>query len=209
VVTGEGDSYRVPNASTATRTDTPLRDIPQSIQVVPQEVLRDRNAQNVFEAVETVSGVLDGSNNYGAPGGTNIIRGFISFDSGNLRNGFRDYDYYSVSSIGTIEQVEVLKGPASVLFSAQEPGGVINTVTKKPLNTPYYNVEFQAGNYGFYQPSVDLSGPLTKDGNALPPMPIPMQKSLKITLLPLAINWTMYHLIKPVFGQLMKFKLAI
>ncbi|BAY67801.1 TonB-dependent receptor plug domain-containing protein [Anabaena sp. FACHB-709] len=167
VVTGERDSYRVPNASTATRTDTPLRDIPQSIQVVPQEVLRDRNAQTVFEAVETVSGVLDGSNNYGAPGGTNIIRGFISFDSGSLRNGFRDYDYYSVSSIGTIEQVEVLKGPASVLFSAQEPGGVINTVTKKPLSTPYYNVAFQAGNYGFYQPSIDLSGPLTTDGNAL------------------------------------------
>ncbi|NJP18612.1 MAG: TonB-dependent siderophore receptor [Hydrococcus sp. CRU_1_1] len=72
-----------------------------------------------------------------------------------------------MSSIGTIEQVEVLKGPASVLFSAQEPGGVINTVTKKPLSTPYYNVEFQAGNYGFYQPSIDLSAPLTTDGNVL------------------------------------------
>jgi iron complex outermembrane recepter protein len=167
VVTGERDSYRVPNASTATRTDTPLRDIPQSIQVVPQEVLRDRNIKTVFEAVETVSGVLFGSSNEGGLGGAFIIRGFNSFDSGNLRNGFRDYDYYSVSSIGTIEQVEVLKGPASVLFSAQEPGGVINTVTKKPLSTPYYNVAFEAANYGFYQPSIDFSGPLTKDGDVL------------------------------------------
>ncbi|GJD15194.1 ferrichrome-iron receptor [Rivularia sp. IAM M-261] len=167
IVTGEQDGYRAPNASTATRTDTPIRDIPQSIQVVPQEVLRDRNAQTVFEAVETVSGVLDGSNNYGAPGGAFIIRGFNSFDSGNLRNGFRDFDYYSVSSIGTIERVEVLKGPASVLFSAQEPGGVINTVTKQPLSTPYYNVSFEAGNYGFYQPSIDFSGPLTTDRNVL------------------------------------------
>ncbi|MFQ4145910.1 TonB-dependent siderophore receptor [Chlorogloeopsis sp. ULAP02] len=167
VVTGEQDGYRVPNASTATLTDTPIRDIPQSIQIVPQEVLRDRNAQTVFEAVETVSGVLDGSSNYGAPGGANIIRGFNSFDSGSLRNGFRDYDYYSVSSIGTIEQVEVLKGPASVLFSSQEPGGVINIVTKKPLSTPFYNVAFEAGNYGFYQPSIDFSGPLTTDGNVL------------------------------------------
>jgi iron complex outermembrane recepter protein len=167
VVTGEQDGYRAPNASTATRTDTPIRDIPQSIQVVPQQVLRDRNVRTVTEAVETVSGVLDGSYNYGAPGGANIIRGFISFDSGNLRNGFRDYDYYSATSIGTIEQVEVLKGPASVLFATQEPGGVINTITKKPLSTPYYNVAFEAGNYGFYQPSIDFSGPLTKERNVL------------------------------------------
>jgi iron complex outermembrane receptor protein len=75
VVTTEAlEGYRVPNASTATRTDTPLRDIPQSIQVVPQQVIRDRNAQNVFEAVETVSGVLDGSRNFGAPGGAFIIQ---------------------------------------------------------------------------------------------------------------------------------------
>ncbi|WP_430688308.1 TonB-dependent siderophore receptor [Leptolyngbya sp. AN03gr2] len=169
-VTGEGQrGYRVPNASTATRTDTPIRDIPQSIQVVPQEVIRDRNVRTVTEAVETVSGVLDASNSYGAPGGTFLIRGFNlgEFSGGNLRNGFRDYDYYSVSSIGTIEQIEVLKGPASVLFSAQEPGGVINTVTKRPLNTPYYNATFQAGNYGFYQPSIDFSGPLTADRNVL------------------------------------------
>ncbi|MGG6269911.1 TonB-dependent siderophore receptor [Leptolyngbya sp. AN03gr2] len=169
-VTGAGQSgYRVPNASTATRTDTPIRDIPASIQVVPQEVLRDRNVRTTAEAVETVSGVLDGSNSYGAPGGTFLIRGFNIGEGsgGNLRNGFRDYDYYSVSSIGTIEQIEVLKGPASVLFSAQEPGGVINTVTKKPLNTPYYNIAFQAGNYGFYQPSIDFSGPLTADRNVL------------------------------------------
>jgi iron complex outermembrane recepter protein len=169
-VTGDGQrGYRVPNASTATRTDTPIRDVPASIQVVPQEVLRDRNVRTVTEAVETVSGVLDGSNSYGAPGGTLIIRGFNigEVSGGNLRNGFRDYDYYSVSSIGTVEQIEVLKGPASVLFSAQEPGGVINTVTKKPLGTPLYNIEFQAGNYGFYQPSIDLSGSLTADRNVL------------------------------------------
>jgi iron complex outermembrane recepter protein len=168
VVTGERDTYRVPSSSTATRTDTPLRDIPQSIQVVPQEVLRDRNVRTVIEAVETVSGVIDGSNSYGAPGGGNIIRGFSVIEAANsLRNGFRDYDYYSVSSIGTIEQVEVLKGPASVLFGALEVGGVINTVTKKPLSTPYYNVGLEAGNYGFYQPSIDFSGSLTDDRNVL------------------------------------------
>jgi iron complex outermembrane recepter protein len=168
VVTGEQDEgYNPSRASTATRTDTPLRDIPQSIQVVPRQVIEDRRPRTVLEAVETVSGVLNGSNDYGAPGGTNIIRGFVSFDSGNLRNGFREYDYYSVSSIGTVEQIEVLRGPASVLFGAQEPGGVINVITRQPLEEPYYNLAFEAGNYGFYQPGVDLSGPLTTDGDVL------------------------------------------
>jgi iron complex outermembrane recepter protein len=165
-VTGERDGYNVPNASTATRTDTPIRDIPQSIQVVPQEVLRDRNVRNLTEVAETVSGVLDGGTNYGQPGGSFVIRGF-PLSSGALRNGFRDYDSYSATSIGTIEQIEVLKGPASVLFSAQEPGGIINTVTKKPLSTPYYNIGFEASNYGFYQPSIDFSGPLTTNRNVL------------------------------------------
>lgn len=69
------DSH-VPNASTATKTDTPLRDIPQSIQVVPQQVLEDRNVTTLTEAVETVSGVVDGGDIFGAPGGARIIRGF-------------------------------------------------------------------------------------------------------------------------------------
>jgi iron complex outermembrane recepter protein len=164
VVTGEQDEgYNPSSASTATRTDTPLRDLPQSIQVVPRQVLEDCNVRTVIEAVETVAGVLSGPNNYGAPGGTNIIRGFISFDSGTLRDGLRDYNYYSVTPIGTIERIEVLRGPASVLFGAQEPGGVINVITRQPLDEPYYNLTFEAGNYEFYQPTVDLSGPLTND----------------------------------------------
>jgi iron complex outermembrane recepter protein len=166
VVTGEQDEgYNPSRASTATRTDTPLRDIPQSIQVVPRELIEDRRPRTVNEAVETVSGVLDGSNE--GTGGTSVIRGFVSFDSGNLRNGFRDVDYYSASSLPTIERIEVLKGPASVLFGAQEPGGVINVITRQPLDEPYYNLTFEVGTYGFYQPSIDLSGPLTMDRSVL------------------------------------------
>lgn len=63
--------------------------------------------------------------------------------------------------------MEVLKGPASVLFGQVEPGGIINTLTRQPLNQPYYNLAFEAGSYGFYQPTIDLSGPLTKDKTLL------------------------------------------
>jgi iron complex outermembrane receptor protein len=170
VVTGAGrGAYRVPNSSTATRTDTPIRDIPFSIQVVPQEVLRDRKPRNLNEALETVSGVNQVPDFFGAPtSGTRIIRGFEQ--EGNFRNGFRDADYFGLVGVGTIEQVEVLKGPASVLFGDVEPGGIVNVVTKKPLSEPYYNLAFEVGNYGFYQPSIDLSGPLSDDRNVYSPL---------------------------------------
>ena len=166
VVTGAGrGAYRVPNASTATRTDTPIRDIPQSIQVVPQQVLRDRNVNTLTEAVETVSGVVDGSDYFGAPTGARIIRGFSQ--SGNFRNGFRDADFFTLTGLGTIDRVEVLKGPASVLFGAVEPGGIINVVTKQPLSEPFHELAFEAGNRAFIQPSIDFSGPLNDNKTIL------------------------------------------
>jgi iron complex outermembrane receptor protein len=168
IATGEGEeNYYVPDASTATRTDTPIRDIPQSIQVVPQEVLRDRNVRSLTEAVETVSGVVDGGNLAGSSASSRIIRGFQQ--AGNFRNGYRDAPntYILSSPINTIEQVEILKGPASVLFGDLEPGGIVNIVTRQPLSEPFYQLEFQAGNRNFYQPSLDFSGPLTTNRDLL------------------------------------------
>ncbi|MEM1255624.1 MAG: TonB-dependent siderophore receptor [Cyanobacteria bacterium P01_H01_bin.21] len=172
VVTGEeNEDYNPLTASTATRTDTPLRDIPQSIQVVPRQVLEDRNVQSISEALETVSGVVESGGFFGVPGINNrIIRGFeqgFTSSSGNLRNGLSDGGYYGLRPIGTVEQIEVLKGPASVLFGALEPGGVINVVTRQPLSDPFYELSFEAGNDSLYEPSVDLTGPLTADNSLL------------------------------------------
>ncbi|WP_375476967.1 TonB-dependent receptor plug domain-containing protein [uncultured Nostoc sp.] len=90
VVTGEQDGYRVPNASTATKTDTPLRDIPQSIQVVPQQVIRDQQATRIEDALKNVPGVTQRSGYYSSA--TNFtIRGFDAGGSGNvLRDGLFD-----------------------------------------------------------------------------------------------------------------------
>lgn len=65
--------------------------------------------------------------------------------------------------------MEVLKGPASVLFGfgALEPGGVINVITRQPLSEPYYNLGFEIGNRAFYQPSIDFSGSITEDDTVL------------------------------------------
>ncbi|MEH1903718.1 MAG: TonB-dependent receptor plug domain-containing protein [Nostoc sp.] len=84
-----------------------------------------------------------------------------------FRNGYRDVSSFGLTPTASIERVEVLKGPASVLFGAVEPGGIINVITKQPLSEPYYNLEFQAGNRDLYESSIDFSGPLNDDKTLL------------------------------------------
>ncbi|MEO1634345.1 MAG: TonB-dependent receptor plug domain-containing protein, partial [Cyanobacteria bacterium J06631_9] len=167
VVTGEEDEgYNPSSASTATRTDTPLRDIPQSIQVVPQQVIEDRNVRTITEAVETVSGVVEDFRFFNGTSGNRRIRGFTA--SSTLRNDFPESSVStSATPLATIEQLEILKGPSSVITGAIDPGGVVNYVTRQPLSEPYYNLDLEIGNFGLYQPSVDVSGPLTNDRDAL------------------------------------------
>ena len=167
IATGEAEEedYDVDNASTATRTDTPLRDIPQSIQVVPQQVIEDRNVESIIESTETVSGVVFSGGFADAPTGRLIIRGFSQLQQ--FRNGFRDTDSEGLSALGTVDRVEILKGPGSVLFGNLEPGGIVNVVTKQPLREPFYELSFEAGNRSFFQPGVDLSGPLNDDKSVL------------------------------------------
>lgn len=165
VVTGRQEGrYTAPNATTATKTDTPLRDIPQSIQVIPQEVIEDQRVTRIADALRNVSGVTP-KPGYGGSNDNYTIRGFEA--STNLRNGFRDDGFLSFSDPATIERVEVLKGPASVLYGQFEPGGVVNYVTKRPLSEPYYAGEFTVGSYSFYRPSIDISGPLNTDKSLL------------------------------------------
>jgi iron complex outermembrane receptor protein len=169
VVTGEQDGYSVPNATAGTRTDTPLRDIPQSIQVIPQQVLRDQQANRLEEALRNAPGITQG---FSVPGAvsTFTIRGFtINSTSGNnfLRDGLPDPTVGGVIELPSIEQVEVLKGPASVLFGFGNPGGTINLVTKKPLRDPFYEIEATVGSYDFYRGALDLSGPLNDSKTVL------------------------------------------
>lgn len=161
VVTGEQDDYLVPEASTATRTDTPIFDIPASIQVIPQDVIEDQQATDLRDVLRNLSGVTpSGSSGNSATDFT--IRGFQ--DAPILRDGFRQNPLNrGIPQLADLEQVEVLRGPASILYGAVEPGGVINLVSKKPLFEPFYEVQLQAGNRAFWRPRIDLSGPLTTD----------------------------------------------
>ena len=173
VVTGEqpdGSRYFEPSTTIGTRTDTPLRNIPQSIHVIPREVLDDQQVVRLDEALRNVSGVTFGSTDAGRGLRFNI-RGFENAPI--LRNGFRQIgprqggSRRSFPETANIERVEVLEGPAAVLYGEVEPGGVINLVTERPLPEPYYQFQIQVGNRELLRPSLDLSGPITADGRLL------------------------------------------
>ena len=163
VVTGERNGYSVPDTTTATRTDTPLRDVPQSVQVIPQQVLRDQQATTIQEALRNVSGASLGD----LPGfqqNTFVLRGF----TGNyLRNGLPDFNAAYATDLANVERLDVLKGPASVLFGVGTPGATINLITKKPLTDPFYAVDATVGNYDTYRGAIDLSGPLNDSKTVL------------------------------------------
>ncbi|MFN3438780.1 MAG: TonB-dependent siderophore receptor [Acidovorax sp.] len=146
-------SYREEEASGATKISAPLRDLPVSIQVLPRAVIDDQSAIRTEDVVLNASGI-----NIGAPStrsGDNLIfRGFSTSEF--LRDGMPDRRR-SMRDMANIEQIEVLKGPASVLYGRIEPGGTLNYVTKRPLYVKRYEAAMRVDNYGLVRPSVDLS----------------------------------------------------
>jgi catecholate siderophore receptor len=129
-VTGSGDEgFRTESTSTGTRTETPLRDIPQFINTVPQPLIRSQNAQSMSDALRNVPGI-----SYAAgEGGTQANQVFYmrGFPAGGdiFVDGVRDLGEYNRDLFST-ESVEVLKGPSSLMFGRGSPGGIINQVSK-------------------------------------------------------------------------------
>jgi iron complex outermembrane receptor protein len=155
--------YTVQNSSTATKTDTPLMETPVSIQVVPRAVMSDQKTTTIKDALENVSSVRPQSS-LGASNGF-IIRGFSNsriYRNGLVANGLSS-GLRSQFETTNLESVEVLKGPAAVLFGRIEPGGLINLVTKKPRDDSYYSLEQRFGSYDFYRTEWDATDAITDD----------------------------------------------
>ncbi len=161
--------YFIPNASSATGTNTPILETPFSVQIIPPELIRDRQATQVKETLANVSGVIFNGDGQSRGGEQLIIRGFSG--GAVVRDGFRRGDIGGVTppttDIATAERIEVLKGPSSILSGAIEPGGLVNLVTKKPLRDPFNEIEVQIGSRNQIRPRFDFSGPLTPDGSIL------------------------------------------
>ncbi|GJG94057.1 TonB-dependent siderophore receptor [Cupriavidus pauculus] len=123
-----GAGYNPPNAVSATKTDAPLRDIPQTVNVVTAEVMQDQHATSMQDALKNVPGVSfstgDGQRDQVS------IRGFSAI-ADQFVDGIRDDALY-FRDLSNVDRIEVIKGPAAVLYGRGSSGGLINRVTKKP-----------------------------------------------------------------------------
>ncbi|WP_341897823.1 TonB-dependent siderophore receptor [Ferrovibrio terrae] len=158
---GPVEGYRATRSATGTKTDTPLKDVPQTINVVPRQVIEDRQTTRLSDALLTVPGVQANGTN-GGRGQNFTLRGFqtqtVATD-GIMQSPALNFTPVT-RDLANIERVEVLKGPSSVLYGRTEPGGLINLVTKKPTDTFTGSATLQGGSYDFYRGEGTVSGPL-------------------------------------------------
>ncbi|ASF47780.1 TonB-dependent siderophore receptor [Methylovulum psychrotolerans] len=166
--------YVLPTATAGTKTDTPIMETPLNVQSVSKQVLTDQQVISLDQALRNVSGVtmkahgvnsVNNGINFGINYPTPVIRGFASQTF--FRNGFRLQDNSAARQFSNVESVEVLKGPAAILYGQVEPGGMINIVTKKPQAIPYYSLTQQFGSYDLFRTSIDATGPVGKHDDLL------------------------------------------
>lgn len=154
-------SYRNRESFGATKTATPIKDIPQAVSYVTKEVFADQQAYRVNDVVENVSGINQFSyyNDF-------TIRGFRSQQE--LINGLRVIGLFGPQTLlANLERVEIIKGPASAVFGNASPGGTMNRVTKKPLAVERKAVSFTTGSFNTLRATLDFTGLLNKEETLL------------------------------------------
>lgn len=151
-VEAEAPGYKAETTSTATKTDTPLRDVPQSITVVTRQLIDDQNMQNLADVVRYVPGIgmAQGEGNRETP----VFRGSSSTADFFLDGMRDDVQYYR--DLYNIDRVEVLKGPNGMIFGRGGVGGVINRVSKEAGWTPVRELSLQGGSDSNRRIAVDV-----------------------------------------------------
>ena len=146
-------------ATTGTKTDTPLMDVPATVIVVPGEVLAEQGAYSLDAITRNVSGVA-----YAAQSAYGFFNNFVirGLSQQFLRDGVIDGPTINgyARSLTDVDRVEVLKGPGSALYGSGQPGGTINLISKLPTETPLYALYASGGSFGTYRFGLDLGGPL-------------------------------------------------
>ncbi|KKX57322.1 TonB-dependent siderophore receptor [Pseudomonas putida] len=142
----QSTSYQPPPISSVMRASTPLQEIPQTVNVVPAQVIRDQAPRNLDDALANVSGITQG-NTLGSTQDSVMTRGFGDNRNGSImRDGMPVVQGRGMNA--TVDRVEVLKGPASLLYGIQDPGGVVNMVSKQPELDPYNALTLRGSTYG-------------------------------------------------------------
>src|SRR3954469_16003799 len=157
---GPVTGYRATRSSTATRTDTPLREVPASVTVVPGELIKDQAMQSLGDVFRYVPGVLmhqgEGNRDQVVIRGTSTTADFYV-------DGVRD-DAQVFRDLYNLERVEVLKGPGGMAFGRGGAGGVVNRVTKKPAFERVGAASLTLGSWNQRRGTVDLGNKLGESG---------------------------------------------
>lgn len=158
-------SYRNTQSFIGSKTETKLRDLPQSVSYATKELIADQGLMRVGEIVKNFSGV-----NQFTFYDDITIRGFRINGGSNtqLVNGMRTTTgFWKQPLANYLERVEVLKGPSSALFGNASPGGIVNRVTKKPLDEARKSLQFSVGSFNNLRALADFTGPMTSDKTLL------------------------------------------
>jgi catecholate siderophore receptor len=160
VVDRQSDAYRLEQSSLGKLTE-PLRDTPQSVTTLTRELLSDRGALSLTDALRNVPGITLGAGEFSWQGNSPNIRGFNSRNDMFL-DGMRDFGNYDRDPFN-LESVEVLLGPSSLVFGRGSTGGVINQSSKKALPDPLRALHVNVGNADTRRAEIDVNQPLTDD----------------------------------------------
>lgn len=165
--TGPVRGYTATRSSTATKTNSALAETPRSISVITADRVRDQGAQSIQDALRYVSGVRGEAYGLDTRVDSSMIRGSNAalFLDG-LQRSFGHYTNTRPDPF-TLERIEVLKGPASMLYGQSPVGGLVNMVSKRPQAQQHTELQLQYGTWDRKQVAIDSTGPLTRDGNWL------------------------------------------
>lgn len=165
---GPVPGYIAKRSAAGTKTDTPLKETPQSISVVGEEQVRDQSATSVQEALRYTAGVNADAFGPSTRGNYSILRGSLAdIYLDGLR--FTDPGLFNEAQADpyTLSRFEVLRGPASTLYGSTPTSGLINLVSKLPQDVPFTEVSVRVGNFNRKEALVDSTGRLTDDGQLL------------------------------------------
>ncbi len=156
-------------AAPATKTDTPIQKVPQSISVVTAEEMALHQPKSVKEALSYTPGVAVGTRGASNTYDYLIIRGFAADgqSQNNYLNGLKmQGNFYNDAVIDPymLERAEIMRGPVSVLYGKSSPGGLLNMVSKRPTTEPLKEIQFKAGTDSLFQTGFDFSDALDDDG---------------------------------------------
>ena len=164
---GEGvRRYQARRSGSATKTDTPLDEVPQAVSVIPATVLDDLRSPRIEKALDYAGGVARQNDFGGLTMYEYSIRGLTTSEF--YKDGFSvNRGYMNPQDPSNVERIDVLKGPASSLYGRGDPGGTINIVSKRPQNDRFARLDLSAGRWDRYRSSLDVNTLLDDEGTML------------------------------------------